>query len=292
MQDLGRKHADWYRQTNRFGFKGNHVVYRRVGVGHPMLLIHGFPTAGCDYADICTGLDAHFDMIVPDLLDYGHSENPARATWHIHDQADMMEALLASLGVTRVHIVAHDVGDTVSQELVARQNDGVLGFGIESLVLMNGGILPSEHRPRKVQKLLLGPFGPLISRLMREDRLTQTLKEIFGPETRPDAEASAALWRIAVGVNGKPSFARRIRYMQDRRDHEARWVGALQETELRMLMINGIEDPISGAHVCDAIEQQIPRMDVVRLNGIGHFPPLEAPRACVEHILDFHGLGG
>ena len=292
MQDLGEKHAEWYRQTDRFAFKGNRVACRRVGVGHPMLLIHGFPTAGCDYVDVCAGLDAHFDMIVPDLLDYGHSENPARATWHIHDQADMLEALLASLGITSVHIVAHDVGDTVGQELVARHNDGALGFGIESLVLMNGGILPSEHRPRKIQKLLLGPIGPLISQLMREARMTRTLQEIFGPETRPDAEASAALWRIALGVNGKQSFARRIRYMQDRRDNEARWVGALKETELRMLMINGIEDPISGAHVCDAIEEQIPRMDVIRLDGIGHFPPLEAPGACVEHILNFHGLGG
>jgi pimeloyl-ACP methyl ester carboxylesterase len=33
-------------------------------------------------------------------------------------------------------------------------------------------------------------------------------------------------------------------------------------------------------------------MQIVRLPGIGHFPPLEAPNACVEHILAFHGLRG
>ena len=118
------------------------------------------------------------------------------------------------------------------------------------------------------------------------------LAEVFGPDTRPDSETQDVLWQLSVGVNGKPSLARRIRYMKDRREHEARWVGALRDTRLRMLMINGVEDPVSGAHLCDAIERELPSMSVVRLSGIGHFPPLEAPDECVRHIRAFHGLAG
>ena len=80
--------------------------------------------------------------------------------------------------------------------------------------------------------------------------------------------------------------------MNDRREHEARWVGALRETDLRMVMINGVEDPVSGAHLCDVIERELPSMTVIRLPGIGHFPPLEAPDECVRHILAFHELDG
>jgi hypothetical protein len=37
--------------------------------------------------------------------------------------ANITEELLQSLGVSKIHILAHDLGDTVAQELLARQVD-------------------------------------------------------------------------------------------------------------------------------------------------------------------------
>ncbi len=280
----------WYEAAGRFSWKGNDVACRDYGDGSPMLLIHGFPTAGCDWARIGESISRHFRLIAPDMLDYGRSVNPAKKTWHIRDQADMIEALLAARGVGECDVVAHDVGDTVAQELLARSGEGSPGFVMKSLILMNGGIFPKHHRARPIQKLLSSPIGPFVAALTRKDRLLRSLDPLFGPETKPVPSQADALWRIAVGVNGKQSFARRIRYMQDRRDNEARWVGALKNTDVRTMMINGLTDPVSGGHVCDVIEAEIPAMRVVRLDNIGHFPPLEAPASCVEHILAFHGL--
>jgi pimeloyl-ACP methyl ester carboxylesterase len=283
---------NWYASSSTFSWRGNDVSYRVAGDGTPMLLVHGFPTAGCDWMDIAASLEQYFRLVAPDMLDYGRSLNPLGKTWHIHDQADMIEALLDSLDVGRCHLLIHDVGDTVGQELIARQNDEALSFTIDSVVLMNGGIFPAHHRPRSAQKLLLSPLGPLAARLVGKKRFMSALAEVFGPGTRPAGEALDALWHVSVGVNGKPSLARRIQYMNDRREHEARWVGALRETDLRMVMINGVEDPVSGAHLCDVIERELPSMTVIRLPGIGHFPPLEAPDECVRHILAFHELDG
>jgi len=288
--DFGETTADWYRSGNTFSWKGNEVFYRDFGAGPTMLLIHGFPTAGCDWADISHELSKDFRLIVPDLLDYGRTANPDRKRWHIHDQADMCESLLEFSGASSAHILAHDVGDTVSQELLARHNEGTLSFGIDSLVLMNGGIFPAEHRARPVQKLLLSPVGPLAASLMGQKKFMQALNEVFGPETQPDEATQDAIWQISIGVNGKRSLARRIHYMRDRLQHERRWVGALKETDVRMLMINGTADPVSGGHVCAVIEADVPLMQVVRLEKIGHFPPLEAPDQCIKHILSFHRL--
>ena len=116
------------------------------------------------------------------------------------------------------------------------------------------------------------------------------LADVFGPDTRPDADARNVLWEVSVGVNGVRSFARRIHYMKDRLENESRWVGALKKTALRSMMINGVEDPVSGGHVCDVIEEEIPAMEVVRLKDIGHFPLLEAPDLCIPPILAFHGI--
>ena len=40
--------------------------------------------------------------------------------YSIFDQADIMEALLKKFSIGSVHILAHDYGDTVAQELIAR----------------------------------------------------------------------------------------------------------------------------------------------------------------------------
>lgn len=290
--DLAMSDVDqWYRECRSFAWSGHDVVYRDGGKGPATcLLVHGFPTASCDWMEIADGLQGHFRFVAPDLLDYGRSVNPSARRWHIHDQADMLEALLADLGLSSVHLVVHDVGDTVGQELLARHNEGSLGCSIESLVLMNGGIFPAEHRARPVQKLLLSPAGPLLARLMGRDKFVAALAEVFGEHTKPGPGASEVLWNIAVNVNGKASLARRIHYMKDRLEHEARWVGALREATIPMLMINGVDDPISGGHVCDVLEQEVPQMRIARLDGIGHFPPLEAPGECVRLILDFHGI--
>ena len=283
---------EWYASSTTFEWSGNQVCYHVAGDGLPMLLVHGFPTAGCDWSAVAARLRPHFRLIAPDLLDYGRSHNPSGRTWRIHDQADMLEALLQKLGVSHCHLLVHDVGDTVGQELIARQNECALTFSIDSVVLMNGGIFPAHHRPRPAQKLLLGPFGPLAARLLGKKRFMSALAEVFGPAARPGRDALDLLWQISVGVNGKRSLARRIQYMNDRLVHERRWVAALRDAELRMLMINGVEDPVSGAHVCDVIERDIPSMAVIRLPGTGHFPPLEAPDECARHILAFHGLDG
>lgn len=41
-------------------------------------------------------------------------------TYSIIEQADIVEALLSHLRIKDVHIIAHDYGDTVAQELIAR----------------------------------------------------------------------------------------------------------------------------------------------------------------------------
>ena len=56
---------------------------------------------------------------------YGLSDKPRGASpslYTIHTFADVVENLLEALGVSATHVLAHDVGDTVAQELLARHN--------------------------------------------------------------------------------------------------------------------------------------------------------------------------
>ncbi len=89
-------------------------------------------------------------------------------------------------------------------------------------------------------------------------------------------------------VNGRASLARRSYNMIDRHQFAPRWVKALKDASIPMCMINGVEEPISGSHACDAIERELPHIAVTPMSGVGHFPLIEAPDQCVEHLLHFH----
>lgn len=278
----------WGQCGKYFEWQNHHVFYQRGGEGEVLLTIHGFPTCSWDWAWVSKSLVQDFHMIVPDLLDYGRSLNGLKKVCSIMDQADMLEALMAHREVKELHILAHDVGDTVTQELIARQNEGRLSFTIKSVLFLNGGMLPHLHRPRTVQTLLAGKFGPLIARSATKKNFLKGFADVFGPNTRPEGTFLEEFWPAMLGVNGRGAFARRIRYMTERLEHATRWVNALKEATIPMMLINGIDDPVSGGHAADGFEKEIPAAKVVRLPGIGHFPQIEAPDTIVELVNQFH----
>ena len=280
--------ADWHASGDTFLFRDHRIFYRESGKGPDLLVIHGFPTCGWDWAWVEPTISKLFKMIIPDMLDYGASHNGSASPASIFDQADMMEALLAHKKITEVDLLIHDVGDTVGQELLARRQKGVLSFTIRSVVFLNGGMVPDHHRPRRIQKILAGPFGWLIVHLIGKKKMIAGLSAIFGKDTQPDAALGEALWHAVIGVNGKAALARRIRYMNERRVNAKRWVGALNQPDLPMMLINGLADPISGAHMAKAFAETAPHARINRLEGIGHFPQIEAPEDVANGFLDFH----
>ena len=76
-------------------------------------------------------------------------------------------------------------------------------------------------------------------------------------------------------------------YMAERRAHRTRWVGALQGSAIPIRLINGLDDPISGAHMVARYRELIRDPDVVGLPGVGHYPQLEAPADVVSAALSF-----
>lgn len=87
-----------------------------------VLLIHGYPTSSWDWEALWADMNADFRLVALDLLGMGFSDKPYPHDYPISEQADIVEALVAELGLQYFHVLAHDYGDTVAQELLARQN--------------------------------------------------------------------------------------------------------------------------------------------------------------------------
>lgn len=295
-----------WREAGRAHVHGGHEYFyadqiRVRDADSALLLIHGFPTASWDWHKLWVALGDKFSRVIaPDMMGFGYSSKPTRYAYSIFDQADLHEELLAHLGIKRIHILAHDYGDTVAQELLARHAERYEALAlpapqasgpgprIESCVLLNGGLFPETHHARTIQKLLLTPLGPLLSRLMSRRSFERTFRAIFGAGTQPSTEDLDEFWDLIRRDGGNRIMHKLIGYMPERRANRERWVGVLQKTRVPLRVIDGADDPVSGAHMVARYRELIPQPDTVLLPGIGHYPQVEDPQAVLRAFLEFH----
>ena len=282
---------DWKAAGHYFTYKQQQIFVNERGSGETLLLIHGFPTASWDWNRLWPHLSQQYHVLAADFLGFGFSDKPRNYPYSIHDQADLLEALLHEKGIARAQIISHDYGDTVAQELLARfqerKQKGETGVEIKSLCLLNGGLFPEVHRPLLVQKILMSPLGFLVGRLFNRAKLGKNFKNIYGPNTQPTEAELDDFWTLVSGNGGRYVFHLLIRYMAERVQHRERWVGALQAANIPLCFINGVADPISGQHMVDRYRELIHNPQVVELKDIGHFPLIEAPEAVLKHYLKF-----
>lgn len=277
---------EWKSRGATFEWQGQRVFYRIEGKGEPLLLVHGFPTASWDWWAVWPALVAKYRCLTLDMMGFGFSAKPIGFPYSIFAQADLYEALLAREGVTSYRMLAHDYGDTVAQELLARDLERAEPR-IASIALLNGGLFPETHQPLLIQRLLLGPLGPLVTRLTSKRALTRSMQRIFGAATQPSPATLDTFWRLVTHDDGLANFHLLIRYMSERCEHRERWVGALVHARCPLAVIDGAADPISGAHMVARYREVVGKGTVVELRDIGHYPQVEAPEAVLQHYLRF-----
>lgn len=280
--------ADWRARGQAFEFAGHALRYWTAGPvdAAPLLLIHGFPTASWDWHYLWAPLAERYRLIACDMLGFGDSAKPRGHAYSLLEQADVQQALLGHLGVDRaVHLLAHDYGDSVAQELLARHHEQRIELA--SCVFLNGGLFPETHHPVLVQKLLLSPVGPLIGKLFSRRTLAANFAKIFGPQTQPSEQELDGFWSLIAHNDGPAIMHRLIRYMPERRVQRERWLAAMQRGGVPLRLIDGAVDPISGAHMLARYRELIAAPDTVSLDGIGHYPQTEAPALVLQHYLTF-----
>lgn len=283
---------DWKSRGIYFKHKGHQIFYREEGQGEALILIHGFPTASWDWHKVWDGLLQRFHLIAPDMIGFGYSDKPkSKHAYSIMDQADLHEKLIDKLGIGKYHILAHDYGDTVAQELLARHEDreklGDNPYPIASICFLNGGLFPEMHRPRLIQKLLLSPIGFLLNPFLTKEKLRSNFSAIFGPNTQASDQEIDEFYDLIIHNNGKGIMHKLIHYITDRKTNRARWVGALQTSKVPMKVIDGGFDPVSGKHMVDLYKKLVPQPDVTLFDKIGHYPQTEAPDLVLKAYFDF-----
>jgi pimeloyl-ACP methyl ester carboxylesterase len=249
----------------------------------PLLILHGFPTSSFDFTAVLDPLRQGRRVLLLDGLGYGLSAKPD-LPYTLALQADVVMSFLADLGLTRLSLMTHDVGDTVGGELLARRAEGAWAVEIVRRVITNGSIyIEQAHLTDGQQFLLSLPDEKLPADApITAATLTRSLRETFcpaavlPPDGSPDDLLPATVEQI-MRDGGHLVLPRLIRYIDERRRNQARFTGAIESDPSPLHIVWGLDDPIAVPSMVDTLRAARPDATVDLLEGVGHYPMVEAP---------------
>ena len=257
-----------------------------------LVLLHGFPGSSFDWRLVVDALAPRWRVLTFDFLGYGLSAKPDQA-YSLFDQADLVEELLAAKGVDRAVLVAHDMGDTVAAELLARSvaaagapagsgdpgrsagdpgggddpggssgagdpGDPGGGSGGGSGIEWAGCLLTNGSIFIDMAQLTAGQLGLLA---LPDEMTAGSLGEegmaaglrASFPPDRPDPEEMQAMVALILHADGDRLLPRLIRYIEERRAHQPRWTAGLVDYPGPMVVAWGDLDPIAVPAMADRL---------------------------------------
>ncbi len=268
---------------------GRQIFVRTGGIGPTLLLVHGYPVGSYDWHALWPLLENRFSLVAPDMLGHGFSEKPKQADFSLASHATMHDELLAQLNISECHVIAFDLGVSVVQEMLAQREEQTNPpkACILSLVLLNGGVCPRAYQPRAIQRLLASPLGGWLGPRVPRRMFDKTIRRMYGDAPPPSETLLDDFWTLLNLGEGRQVTHRVGAFWKERLALNDRLLGALLRSGVRLRLINGAADPNSGAHMVRAFQTHQPDADVVSLEGIGHWPQIQAAERVAQSLLDF-----
>ncbi|MFK7773749.1 MAG: alpha/beta fold hydrolase [Saprospiraceae bacterium] len=256
-----------------------------------LLLIHGFPESSYSFHKVVNRLLEKFDRIILfDLLGYGLSDKPTENyTYSLFEQADTVFKVWKHFDIKGGHLLAHDMGDSVATEIVARHENGLMpawfSEGLQSLTFTNGSMVLELASLRITQKILLSNYGHLLKNLTTFKLFNQQVRSAHGNKNL-SAEDIQLLWEGNTLQDGHKKTYLTIKYLNDRKRFEkTRWLPALAQTKLPVHICWGDDDAVARIEMAHYLKENIcQNATLTIMKGLGHFCQLGSPQKWVKYV--------
>lgn len=236
------------------------LEYEQVATGEPTLVfVHGWM---CDrtYWREQRSFAAQFGVVLLDLGGHGRSARN-RSDWSVDGFAEDVLAVVRHLDLDRVILVGHSMGGPVIAEAGRRAPDRVIGVvGVDTYQYLDAPWLRGDGVPNLVSTLRAdfeGTTGGFVRRMFMAGSDSTLVDSVLRHMIAGDP---------AVGI---PSTESMFEWYRDR---------AAQS-------LNAMRRPVwtinSVAYVGTNVEQlkaSVPGIEVLLVEGVGHFVMLEAPQ--------------
>lgn len=275
---------------------GFSLAYDRSGSGAPVVLLHGWPGMRSDYRALTPLLSGEMDVVVPDLRGFGESDRhavDAAIAYSAAAQARSVVGLMDELGLEAAVLAGYDIGSRIAQAVARAAPERVRAL-VLAPPLPGAGERVLE--PDAQREFWYQPFHRLeLSEQLLDgdpDAIRVYLRHFWGhwsgpafplPESdldrlveryaEPGAFAASIAWYRAGSGTVATSLAERPPPPEER---------IAQPT--RVLWPE--HDPLFPPQWGDRLDAWFSDVTVTRLDGAGHFSPLETPQAFATAILE------
>ena len=209
--------ADWY-ERRRLRVLDSHMAYVEVGVGDPIVLLHGNPTSSYLWRNVIAGLDGAGRCLAPDLIGMGRSGKAPAGSYRLADHVRYLDAWFAALDLRRVTLVVHDWGSALGFHWARRHPERV-----KALVYLEAIVRPLTwtewpETARKVFEGMRSPAGEemvlnknvFVERILPASvlrALTQEEMERYREPFRQPGESRrpTLTWPREIPIDGEPA---------------------------------------------------------------------------------------
>jgi pimeloyl-ACP methyl ester carboxylesterase len=277
--ELNERVRAWRERGESTEFGGYEIrVLREEGTGPLLLFLHGFPSSSYDWR-LLLEYETRRNVLAFDFLGFGLSEKPREHDYSLFWQADLTEELVRRYGDGRpVFVLAHDMGTSVANELMARDIEGRLEMELAGVLLFNGSMVLERSSPTPAQRVLRSRLGPLFARLSSERVFRHQLGSVFSAAHPLSDREGADQWQLICHNGGRTLGHRLVSYMDQREEHAERWHGAIRDWPGELSLAWGLRDPVATTEVLSALRELRPGVPVTELPELAHYPQLEDPR--------------
>jgi len=280
IQKLSEATKFWMDSGRRIAVSAHKVFVYERGDGPNILMIHGFPTSCYDWRETIDLLKDSFRCIAFDFLGFGLSDKPEAYSYSLFQQTDMIEDIAKHLDIEEAHVISHDMGTSAHTELLARRQEGRLGFKILSSTFLNGSMIKDMATLTDFQRMLEDP-----QQLEKAIQTCAEMVELYIPGLKdlmkkPDAISdidAVVMKEILTYQNGNLRIPNVYAYVRERYLHKERWLGSLRSTQIPVQFIWATGDPVANHDMGKALAAMVPQARYTEVEGIGHFIPIEAP---------------
>lgn len=117
--------------NKEINFQQRSIVYRVIGKGKPVMLVHGFGEKSDVWDPIVNILDAEFSFIIPDIP--GSGDSPLIDDMSMEGMAEVLNAIIEAESAARenkITMIGHSMGGYITMAFVEKYADRLNGFGL------------------------------------------------------------------------------------------------------------------------------------------------------------------
>lgn len=256
----------------RLYYNQSTIAYDRVGVGIPLLLLHGFCEDRTMWADFVPLLSKKYCVVTIDLSGFGESDLLPESS--MVAMAKAVHAVWVEEQLPPVVLIGHSMGGYVGLELARHYPECLMGLGLLHSHPFQD--LPDKQANRQktirfIERHGIAPFaGQFVRNLFAPDFATahpELMEELIDYTATQRSDAVIAATHAML--------------------HRQATDEVLRQLPVPALLIVGTEDQAIAPQHSYAQLALAPVSSIHILDGIGHMAQLEAPAETLELLVDF-----